>query len=155
MFENITWQFATNDRGTHSGNYFDKLQQLVTGYNVVIDGVNAQLAAGEDSAALKAEIVDIRDVALVDITELRNETLTYRNQAFAVSIGDITGADVDFIRVRVNGLDVALAQDINEMDNTSDLDKPLSNLTLQALETMQADITIVKQIARSGVISWA
>lgn len=126
MFEKLNWQFATNDRGTHSGAYFDKLTWLVDGYNVVIDAANAQLAAGEDSLALKAEIVIIR-----------NETLTYRNQAFAVSIGDITGADVDFSRVRVNGKDVALASDTSNIDNTSDLNKPLSTAVQDVVDELE------------------
>lgn len=139
MFERLDWQFSTTDRGTYAGNYFDKLTQLVDGYNLVIDGVNAQLTAGEDSIALKAEIVDIRDVAIIDITALKNEALTYRNQALVISLGEITGADVDFSRVRVNGVDVALASGISNMNNTSDLDKPVSTATQSALDIATLD----------------
>lgn len=155
MFLTLDWEFKPTDRGTHSGNYLDKLNWLKDGYNNVVNAVNAQVSAGEDSIQLKADIITINAVAIDAVTTLKDETLTYRNQAFAVSIGDITGADIDFNRVRVNGYDVALAKDLDEVDNTTDLNKPLSTVTKNALDSMQADIEIAMQIARAGVISWA
>jgi len=77
MFSKLNWQFKTTDRGTYAGSYFDKLTQLVDGYNVVIDGVNAQLNAGDDCIAMKAAI-----------TTMRNEVIALRDDARAIVLSD-------------------------------------------------------------------
>ncbi len=97
QFSTLEWKFEYNDRGTHSGNYLDKLNQLVSGFNTTINAYNAQLAAETDSATIKTEVIALRD-----------EALDYRNQASAISTGDISGTAVDFSHLSVSGIDVAL-----------------------------------------------
>ncbi|OUR62064.1 hypothetical protein A9Q74_06340 [Colwellia sp. 39_35_sub15_T18] len=110
QFPLIEWQFSAEDYGTHSGNYLQKLKDLVTEYNGVLTAVNAQLVAAEDSAAIKSDIINLRDIdiaALVSqMTNLRNETFALRDAAEAIALADINGTSPDFINVKINGVAV-------------------------------------------------
>jgi hypothetical protein len=100
QFPSLSWKFQYNDRGTHSGNYLDKLNQLVTGFNTTIEAYNAQLTAETDAESMK------------DLAEhFKNEARVFRDQAQDISLGSIQGTDLDLESCRVGGVDVALSTD--------------------------------------------
>ena len=117
-FALIDWTFGFADMGTHSGNYLDKFNTLISEVNNSTSAYNAQLYAATDSASVKEEVLALRD-----------ESLVYRDQAFAVSVGDITGTAVDFSALSVGGVHVALddntfvAQAAYYLDMAEKLDK--------------------------------
>jgi len=144
QYDLIPWQFSAEDYGTHSGNYLQKLKDLVTEYNGVLTAVNAQLVAAEDSAAIKSDIINLRDIdiaALVSqMTNLRNETVALRDAAEAIALADINGTSPDFLNVKINGVAVYHPGNkpsksdvgLSAVNNTSDVDKPIS-MAAQAL----------------------
>jgi len=97
QFTTLPWQFEYSDRGTHSGNYLDKLNQLVNGFNTTIAAYNAQLIAETDAEAMK-----------VLAQQFRNEAEAFRNEAEAISIANINGTTLDLTSCKVGGIDVAL-----------------------------------------------
>lgn len=159
QYSNITWSFNLNDRGTHSGNYFDKLNQLVSGFNLVIDGVNAQLIASEDAEAIRNDIINIRDVDITafrdQMVALRDEAIEIRDATNAIASAEINGLSVDFLSAKVQGVNV-VTEDItvnghpldgpivlspaniglDEVDNTNDADKPVSTATQNAIDNV-------------------
>lgn len=160
QYTEITWSFNLEDRGTHSGNYFDKLNQLVSGFNNLIAGVNAQLVASEDATSMRDEVISLRDnditSLLNQVVALRDETIAIRDATNTIAVGDINGISVDFLSAKVNGVDVVLASrkindkslssdinlsksdvGLNNVDNTSDADKPISNATQAALNELE------------------
>ena len=175
QFDLLNWQFNFSDRGTYAGAYFDKLNLLVSGYNISISAVNAQLLAAEDSAAIKAAIEDIRDLDITDLLNqcisLRNESITIRDATNAIGVGEINGLDVDFNSVKVQGVNVVpqsrtingkpLSSNItlskadvvlDQADNTSDEDKPISTATQAALDALQVQINRNRVIAFAGAV---
>lgn len=175
MFPLLNWQFELTDRGTYAGNYFDKLNQLVSGYNTTISAYNAQLVASTDSAAIKADIEDIRDIDIADLLNqcitLRNESIAIRNATNAIGVGEINALDVDFNSVKVLGVNVVLASrtingkplssnvtlsksdvGLSAVQNTSDADKPISTATQAALDALQVQINRNRVIAFAGAV---
>lgn len=79
-YPQIDWRFKISDRGTHSGNYLDKLNDLVTGYNTMTEGVNEGIEAHGSSVEILAEVNYLyeltRDIATGDIT----------NQPFTINV---------------------------------------------------------------------
>jgi len=130
-----------------------KLNELVSAFNDMVQGVNAQIAAGQDAATIKSEMEDVRDQAINDVAALRNEAETFRNQAEAIQQGDISGTHVDFASVKVAGSFVyhpgnkptKATVGLPEVDNTSDANKPIS--TAQANKNTEQDEALVNAVA--------
>lgn len=139
-FQELDWRFGFNDRGTHSGNYLDKLNQLVTGFNTTINAYNAQLLAETDAQAQQA---------LAE--QFRNEALTFRNQAEAIALENIQGTNLDLASCKVGGVSVALIDGLianaTNATNADNSDK-LGN-QLPAYYAKQSDITALNAIVFS------
>ena len=91
----IDWDFEFGDRGTHSGNYLDKLNYLKNGVNGLGVTFNAQLTANEDSEAIKTVVEALRD-----------EVEGFRDEAEAIALGEIQGTNLDVAGVKINGVPV-------------------------------------------------
>jgi hypothetical protein len=133
-FQELDWLFEFNDRGTHSGNYLDKLNQLVTGFNTTIRAYNAQLLAETDAQAQQA---------LAE--QFRNEALTFRNQAEAIALENIQGTNLDLASCKVGGVNVALIDGL--IANATNSNK-LGN-QLPAYYGKQSDIAALNAIVFS------
>ena len=139
-FQELDWRFEFNDRGTHSGNYLDKLNQLVLGFNTTIRAYNAQLLAETDAQAQQA---------LAE--QFRNDALTFRNQAEAVALGDIQGTNLNLASCKVGGVDVALTNGLiaNATNAESANNSDKLNNQLPAYYAKQSDVTALNQIVFS------
>lgn len=163
-FPLITWVFSATDRGTHSGAYFDKLNNLITEINGQITAYNAQEAANTDSLAIKGDIEDLLDAvaALRDETTaireqalvIRNQTTVIRDATEAIALGDINGTSPDFLNVKINGIDVyhpgnkptPAALGLGNVNNVADVNKPIS--TAQQAVNEELEILAMAGIAR-------
>lgn len=159
QFNLITWQFSADDYGTHSGNYLQKLKNLVNEYNGVLTAFNAQLVAGEDSNSIKSDIINIRDVDIVNLigvitslrdntVDLRDQTIVLRDATQAIALGDINGTNPDFSSVKVAGFNVyhpgnkpsKAVVGLPSVNNTSDVNKPISIVQQNAFDAQQLQI---------------
>lgn len=99
-FPSINWLFELNDRGTHSGNYLSKLNQLVSEINGQINAYNAQVAAATDALQIKNDT----QILLDSVTTLHGQTIALRDATEAIALGSINGTSPTFSNMITSGI---------------------------------------------------
>lgn len=130
-------EFKINDK-----DYLEKLNEMsAQAGDVQLAKADAEQALSDAKAVrdvdipfIKSEMEQIRDV---DMANLLNQIIGLRDATNTIAVGDIAGMDVDFNSAKVQGENVVLASEISNMDNTSDLNKPVSTATQNALDEIE------------------